>query len=100
MGGFVIATRTTPNYFVCVVFECVSKFDLTLPCLGLDLMDFAPKLMGSGGGEPGSEDGARKFMAMRRLAKPMQDTFTSIEKVRGSTTPHTCSFHYMKNIFL
>ena len=45
--------------------------------VGLDLMDIAPKLMGMSG------DVARRFMAARRMAAPMQYSFTSIEKVRG-----------------
>jgi len=57
---------------------------------GLDLMDMAPQLMGASG------DVARRFMAARRLAAPMQNSFTSIEKVRDGTPPPDISPIFIK----
>ena len=49
--------------------------------LGLDLMDFAPKLMPSSS-KSGDSDVARRFMAVRQLVRPMQDSFTAVDKVQ------------------
>ena len=62
---------------------------------GLDLVDFAPMFTSfqSGSHGDGGTDVARKAFLISQMVRPMQDSFTAIEKVKhihGDVENHNC----------
>ena len=58
------------------------RVDVVLRCVGLDLQEFAPKLLETKGG-----DGARNAMKLQIMIRSLQDSISALEKVGQGARP-------------